>query len=39
LLAFETDLLAAAGLPPPAWPPGSVLFSPGVDGVRMGRPA
>jgi uncharacterized protein len=38
LLHLEENLLAAAGLPPPAGPPVSVLFSPGVP-VRFGPPA
>jgi uncharacterized protein YqjF (DUF2071 family) len=37
LLDLEDDLLAAAGLPRPAEPPASVLWSPGVP-VRFGRP-
>ncbi|MGY1642492.1 YqjF family protein [Geodermatophilus sp. SYSU D00703] len=32
------DPLAAAGLPPVPGPPVSVLFSPGVDDVRIGLP-
>jgi uncharacterized protein len=39
LLDCDTDLLAAAGLPGVSGPPVSVLFSPGVDGVRIGPPA
>jgi uncharacterized protein len=38
-LDCDTDLLAAAGLPEVSGPPVSVLFSPGVDGVRMGPPS
>lgn len=37
LVRLEEDLLAAAGLPPPAEGPVSVLYSPGV-AVRMGAP-
>lgn len=37
LVCLEEDLLAAAGLPPPAGDPVSVLYSPGVP-VRMGAP-
>jgi len=37
LVCLEEDLLAAAGLPPPAGEPVSVLYSPGVP-VRMGVP-
>ncbi|MBO0816621.1 MAG: DUF2071 domain-containing protein [Actinobacteria bacterium] len=37
LLRLEEDLLTAAGLPPPAGDPVSVLYSPGV-AVRMGAP-
>jgi hypothetical protein len=37
LVCLEEDLLTAAGLPPPAGEPVSVLYSPGV-GVRMGAP-
>jgi uncharacterized protein YqjF (DUF2071 family) len=39
LLRCDTDLLAAAGLPGVSGPPVSVLFSPGVDGVRIGPPS
>jgi uncharacterized protein YqjF (DUF2071 family) len=39
LFDCDTDLLAAAGLPGVSGPPVSVLFSPGVDGVRLGPPA
>jgi uncharacterized protein YqjF (DUF2071 family) len=39
LTACDTDLLAASGLPPVAGPPISALFSPGVDGARLGPPA
>jgi len=39
LLDLDTDLLAAAGPRPPSGPPVSVLFSPGVDDVRIGPPA
>ena len=39
LLECDTDLGTAAGLPGPAGPPVSVLFSPGVAGVRIGGPA
>jgi len=38
VLRLEEDLLAAAGLPPPAAGPVSVLYSPGVP-VRLGAPA
>jgi hypothetical protein len=38
LLDLDTDLLAAAGLPE-SGPPVSVLFSPGMDRVRIGPPA
>jgi uncharacterized protein YqjF (DUF2071 family) len=38
LLGLEEELVTAAGLPPLAGPPVSVLFSPGVP-VRFGRPA
>lgn len=38
LLYWEDELVAAAGLPSPAGPPVSVLYSPGVP-VRFGRPA
>lgn len=34
---LDDELVAAAGLPPPAGPPASVLFSPGVP-VRFGPP-
>lgn len=34
----ETDLFPAAGLPLFDRPPDDVLFSPGVDGVRLGPP-
>jgi uncharacterized protein len=37
LVRLEEDLLATAGLPPPAGEPASVLYSPGV-AVRMGAP-
>jgi len=37
LVRLEEGLLAAAGLPPPAGDPVSVLYSPGVP-VRMGAP-
>lgn len=37
LVFLEEDLLATAGLPPPAGEPVSVLYSPGV-AVRMGAP-
>jgi uncharacterized protein len=39
LLDCDTDLLAAAGLPEVSGPPVSVLFSPGVDGARLGPPS
>jgi uncharacterized protein YqjF (DUF2071 family) len=39
LLELDGDLLAAAGLPGVAGPPVSVLFSPGIEGVRLGAPA
>jgi uncharacterized protein len=39
LLDLDGDLLAAAGLPGVAGPPVSVLFSPGIEGVRLGAPA
>jgi len=39
LAACDTDLPEAAGLPPMSGPPVSVLFSPGIDGVRIGPPA
>ena len=39
LFACDTDLLGAAGLPSVGGPPASVLFSPGVDGARLGPPA
>jgi uncharacterized protein YqjF (DUF2071 family) len=39
LIHYDTDLLAAAGLPGVSGPPVSVLFSPGVDGARIGPPA
>jgi uncharacterized protein YqjF (DUF2071 family) len=39
LLDFDSDLPAAAGLPGVTGPPVSVLFSPGVDGARLGPPA
>ena len=39
LLACDSDLLAAAGLPSASGPPVSVLWSPGVDRVRIGLPA
>jgi uncharacterized protein len=38
LIECDEDLIAAAGLPEPAGPPVSVLYSPGVP-VRFGRPA
>jgi uncharacterized protein YqjF (DUF2071 family) len=38
LVDLDTDLLDAAGLPE-SGPPASVLFSPGVDRVRIGPPA
>ncbi|MFD3517502.1 YqjF family protein [Streptomyces sp. NPDC058657] len=38
LLDCEEDLITSAGLPAPAGPPVSVLYSPGVP-VRLGRPA
>jgi uncharacterized protein len=38
LVCLEEDLLATAGLPPPAGAPVSVLYSPGV-AVRMGAPS
>ncbi|MGY1439990.1 YqjF family protein [Streptomyces reniochalinae] len=38
LLECRDELVAAAGVPPPAGPPVSVLYSPGVP-VRFGRPA
>jgi uncharacterized protein YqjF (DUF2071 family) len=38
LAACDTDLLASSGLPPVAGPPISALFSPGVDGARLGPP-
>ncbi len=38
LLELEDDLLAAAGLPAPAGPPVSALYSPGVV-AKFGRPA
>lgn len=38
LVECEEDLVAAAGLRPPAGQPVSVLYSPGVP-VRLGRPA
>lgn len=38
LLRCEQDLIGAAGLPQPAGPPDSVLYSPGVP-VRFGAPA
>ncbi|MDH6463782.1 uncharacterized protein YqjF (DUF2071 family) [Micromonospora sp. A200] len=37
LLRLDDELVAAAGLPPPAGPPASVLYSPGVP-VRFGPP-
>jgi uncharacterized protein YqjF (DUF2071 family) len=37
LLAFDDDLIAAAGLPQVSCPPASVLFSPGVR-ARFGAP-
>lgn len=37
LVRLEENLLATAGLPPPAGEPASVLYSPGVT-VRMGAP-
>ncbi|MFD5697023.1 YqjF family protein [Streptomyces lasiicapitis] len=37
LIAYDENLLAAAGLTPPTGPPVSVLYSPGVP-VRLGRP-
>ena len=37
LLELDDDLLAVTGLPPPAGPPVSVLYSPGVRG-RIGLP-
>ena len=37
LVRLEEDMLATAGLPPPAGGPASVLYSPGV-AVRMGAP-
>jgi uncharacterized protein YqjF (DUF2071 family) len=36
LVSLDGDPLQAAGLPPAAGPPVSVLFSPGVDDVRVG---
>jgi uncharacterized protein YqjF (DUF2071 family) len=39
LLDCDTDLLATAGLSQVSGPPVSVLFSPGVDGVRLGPPS
>jgi uncharacterized protein len=39
LVHYDTDLLAAAGLLGVPGPPVSVLFSPGVDGARIGPPA
>ena len=38
LLTCDTDLPAAAGVPVPDEPPVSVLYSPGVDDVRLGVP-
>ena len=38
LTACDTDLLAAAGLPPVAGPPVSTLYSPGVRDARLGVP-
>ncbi|HEV2635752.1 MAG TPA: DUF2071 domain-containing protein [Actinocrinis sp.] len=38
LLHYDEDLICAAGLPQPAGPPDSVLYSPGVP-VRFGAPA
>jgi uncharacterized protein len=37
LVRCETDVITAAGLPAQG-PPVSVLFSPGMDGVRIGPP-
>jgi uncharacterized protein YqjF (DUF2071 family) len=37
LLELDDELVAATGLPAPAGPPASVLYSPGVP-VRFGRP-
>jgi uncharacterized protein YqjF (DUF2071 family) len=36
LLAFDGDLLAAAGLPAVSGPPVSLLWSPGLDDARIG---
>ncbi|MBW8766981.1 MAG: DUF2071 domain-containing protein [Geodermatophilales bacterium] len=38
LTTCDTDLLAAAGLPAVSGAPLSVLYSPGVDGIRLGPP-
>ena len=38
LLGLDDGLIPAAGLPKPAGPPVSVLYSPGVD-VRFGTPS
>jgi uncharacterized protein YqjF (DUF2071 family) len=37
--ACDTDLVTAAGLPPMAGPPMSALYSPGIQGARVGLPA
>jgi uncharacterized protein YqjF (DUF2071 family) len=39
LVRCDTDLIDAAGLPCVTGQPDSVLFSPGLDGVRIGPPA
>jgi uncharacterized protein YqjF (DUF2071 family) len=39
LVRCDTALLSAAGLPPSTGQPVSVLFSPGMDRVRIGPPA
>ncbi|WP_209305389.1 DUF2071 domain-containing protein [Blastococcus sp. CT_GayMR20] len=39
LLDLDTDLLAVLGPGAPTGPPVSVLFSPGMDDVRIGLPA
>jgi uncharacterized protein YqjF (DUF2071 family) len=38
LTTCDTDLLAAAGLPAVSGAPLSVLYSPGIDGIRLGPP-
>ena len=38
LLHLDDELVTAAGLPPPAGPPVSVLHSPGIPVVFGGRP-